>query len=152
MRKFIAIAFIGITCAFFGASNTEAYGGNDKDSIEWEGIDLSTVSYSTQPVYVGPGQFAVYSVNLPTGCLTDYVDIWDSSTTVIPNVTRQKIRLYNDGISFSTATQTNANGQPITSSIKELKYPIKLYRGLAWFTSNSSGTVTSVGYNRKSNR
>lgn len=149
MKKLLTIAFIGLSCFFLGKSNAVAYDGNDEVDINWVGIDLSTVAYSTQPVYVGPGQFTVYSVIFPTGCLTDYVDVWDSSTTVTPNVTRQKFRIYNDAVAASTQTLVNATGQAITSSTREFKYPIKLYKGLVWFTTNSSGTMTSLGYNKK---
>lgn len=152
MRKFIAIAFIGITCAFFGTSNTEAYGGNDKASIEWEGIDVSTVSNSSAPVYMGAGQYTVYFVHFPTGPITGYVDIYDSSSTVVPETTRQKIRVYNNPVSLSTGAVVDANGVAVMATTKEFKYPIKLYKGFAWFTNNSGGSLTSIGYNKKSNR
>lgn len=152
MKKLLTIAFIGISCAFLGTSKSFAGDGNGND-INWTGIDYSTSVNSAAVTFVGRGKYCVYSVIIPTVAITAYVDVFDATTAVNATMASGNwvARIYNSPVAITTGALVDSAGVAVMSNIKELRYPIRLDTGFAWQTSYTLNTITSVGFNKRSN-
>jgi len=101
-------------------------------TADYGGVDYSTSAFHTSHTTVTAKRSLVYGAVFSSGTVTDYVEVWDATSTV-NTLGVSPIRFYNVSGSSSPATPGG-----ITSGFSGLDKPVRFKKGIIWRASSAA--------------